>query len=509
MIEVFLTAIYIFLFIIIINKNKLFNINGISQKTITVVFILKIISGLILWWIYTFYYTDRIRADIYKYFDDSKALYNLLFEDPLAFLQILFGINSDPEKYHYVFDRMYNWYSPFETHIYNANRPMIRINAIIHIFSFGYFNVHTVFFCFLSLIGQLYLFKAFYPYLKDKKWGLLVAVFLLPAVLFWGSGVLKEAIILLGLGIFIYSLFEMVFVKANLRNLSGIIIGLVLIGLMKTYIIITLFPGIILLLIVKFSDLKFLMLKYFGIIIFMIGFAYVMGLVTEFYNPAQMLSFRQKDFYNSVNGGIYFFRFKEGEKDFQSIFFPPSKLPKFKGVERNDTIQINFTDTAFEWDFSNYKITDTIIISANDNRKYRLIFKDTILGSTINIPELEPNYLSMIKNAPMAFLNTLARPHPFEVDSVLMLIACVENLFLMAVIIFSLFFIQIPQGKTRLVFFFSLSFTLMLFILTGLVTPVIGAIVRYKMPALPFLIISLLLIIDLQKMQTFFTKIRQ
>lgn len=39
-----------------------------------------------------------------------------------------------------------------------------------------------------------------------------------------------------------------------------------------------------------------------------------------------------------------------------------------------------------------------------------------------------------------------------------------------------------------------------MFILTGLITPVMGAIVRYKVPALPFLMILLIQLIDKEKM---------
>jgi hypothetical protein len=34
-----------------------------------------------------------------------------------------------------------------------------------------------------------------------------------------------------------------------------------------------------------------------------------------------------------------------------------------------------------------------------------------------------------------------------------------------------------------------------LFVLSGIATPVVGALVRYKVPALPFLVIALLLVV--------------
>ena len=43
-----------------------------------------------------------------------------------------------------------------------------------------------------------------------------------------------------------------------------------------------------------------------------------------------------------------------------------------------------------------------------------------------------------------------------------------------------------------------------LFILIGLTTPVIGAIVRYKIPALPFFLMFVFLTFDMEKIKTKF-----
>lgn len=526
MTEFFLTFLYSLFFIAVLYKHCFFQLPEISKRVVAAAFILKIFFGLALWWIYTFYYTDRTKADIYKYYDDSRVLYDLLFEHPIHFLQILFGINNGPDQFHHIYDQMYNWYSPFATHLYNANQAIIRINAIVHIFSFGNFNVHTVFFCFLSFIGQIAIYKTFYPYLTDKKWGLFATVFLLPTVLFWGSGVLKEGIILFGLGMLVYSLHQIIFNTSPpayrqtgtpsilkereklawlIKMLLTLLLGLWAIIIMKVYILIALFPGIILLLWVKLSGYRFLLLKYTVIVAFMVFAGYVIGSFSANYNAAQMLSFRQKDFYNAMRGGVYFQRFINNSKEYDNIYFPASRLPRFKNVEREDSIHIDFTDTAYVWDVMNYVFTDTILVVPAENIKYRLVFKDTISGSGIAIPELKPTYTSLLKNAPMAFLNTLVRPHPFEIDSVFSAVAGLENILIELIIILCAFFIRMPRENTkRIMALFAFSFVVMLFVLTGLVTPIIGAVVRYKMPALPFLIISLLLLTDNPKISSFF-----
>jgi hypothetical protein len=48
---------------------------------------------------------------------------------------------------------------------------------------------------------------------------------------------------------------------------------------------------------------------------------------------------------------------------------------------------------------------------------------------------------------------------------------------------------------------------LILFVLIGFTTPVIGSIVRYKTPAMPFLLMVILLLIDTKKLLNKFTSL--
>ncbi|MFH1322145.1 MAG: hypothetical protein ABII90_16025 [Bacteroidota bacterium] len=93
--EILLTIIYTTIFILLIYKMKFFIIEGLSRRTISAIFALKIIVGVILWMIYTYYYTDRKSADIFKYFDDGEIIYNTLFVNPVHYLQLVLGIDTD------------------------------------------------------------------------------------------------------------------------------------------------------------------------------------------------------------------------------------------------------------------------------------------------------------------------------------------------------------------------------------------------------------------------------
>ncbi len=67
-----------------------------------------------------------------------------------------------------------------------------------------------------------------------------------------------------------------------------------------------------------------------------------------------------------------------------------------------------------------------------------------------------------------------------------------ENIAIAGLVLMSLFTLSKLRLKESQMFWFCLSFTLILFILIGTITPVAGALVRYKIPALSFLLIGCL-----------------
>ncbi|MCC6836969.1 MAG: hypothetical protein IT234_00405, partial [Bacteroidia bacterium] len=210
--EIILSLAYTTFFVFLIQKIRFFELSGISKKWVTGAFLLKVIAGFAVWAIYTFYYTDRATSDIYKYFDDSKVIFDALKSNPSHYLAMLTGIGNDGADFNQYYYQMNFWARAHDTNVLNDSHTIIRFNALVRLFSMGYFNVHTVFMCFLSFIGLVAIYKTFSEFLIDKKKELFFVVFLLPSVLFWGSGVLKEGILFFALGVMIYNfnrLFEL------------------------------------------------------------------------------------------------------------------------------------------------------------------------------------------------------------------------------------------------------------------------------------------------------------
>ncbi|MFN3876467.1 MAG: hypothetical protein ACK4L7_11210, partial [Flavobacteriales bacterium] len=175
---------------------------GLRMRWVAAAFALKILAGTLVWAVYTCVHTDRATADVHKYFDDSRVLHEALFTSPGDFLRMLFGFDADGQRFteHY-YSRMNNWVRRWDSGLPNDARTMIRFNALLRLASFGHYHVHTVFACFVSLIGLVALYRALEPHAGGLRRGLALNLLLWPSVLFWGSGVLKECLLLMGLGL--------------------------------------------------------------------------------------------------------------------------------------------------------------------------------------------------------------------------------------------------------------------------------------------------------------------
>lgn len=298
--EFLLTLTYTFLFIYIIYKMDFFEVEGLSKKNISALFILKIIAGLALWAIYTFYYTDRSTADIYKYFDDSKILSDALWTNPSDYFKLISGIGNKTPAFDHYYSEMHYWARKIDSNIYNDSHTIIRFNALVRLFSFGYYNVHTVVICFLSLTGLTAIYKTFIPHLRDKQRELILAVFLLPSVLFWGSGVLKEGLIFFALGLLIYYSNKLFSLKAILICLAVAF----LLAFSKFYVWLAIIPGLVFIVWINKTNTKYLLLKF----ILIIGLIGAIGLnidsFTSVQNPLVTLSQKQYEFNQLAFGNL-------------------------------------------------------------------------------------------------------------------------------------------------------------------------------------------------------------
>jgi hypothetical protein len=435
--HLFLTVGYFLIFCILLSKIPFFrNLPGLSIPFILIFFGLKVVSGALLIFVYTWYYTDPKLADVYKYFNDGQILYSALYSNPLDYLRLLTGIDSSAPHLQLYYDQMSFWYRPWESAGYNDNRLVIRFNAFVSIFSFGYIHVHNVFINFLSFSGLIALYKFFIRYADHQKllW-LAGGIFLFPGLLFWGSGILKEGLLIWCFGFWIY--YADTFIH---RKSAGVLILLFLYSfillLLKPYTILLWIPCMIAFYWSKNLSALRINFRYGMVIVFFTAIALLVGFFIPGLNLLEILARKQNDFVAS------------------SLYFDA--------------------------------------------------------GSIIHTHKLSPEIFEITKAFFVGFFYTLFRPHILEANSLVIWMAALENLLIFAMLVYVVIFFDRKKFQMYNIKWTGLWFTLLLFGLVGMISVVYGGIVRYKIPALPFLwlaLVHLSVMPDLQYLKTKFKKI--
>lgn len=117
--------------------------------------------------------------------------------------------------------------------------------------------------------------------------------------------------------------------------------------------------------------------------------------------------------------------------------------------------------------------------------------------SLISTGSLEDNPISFLQNFCWGFINAVTRPLPWEVYSLVILPNAIENILILLFIALCIVFGK-RQNFLNIGYFF-LTYAFGLLTIIGLVTPIMGSLVRYKTPAIPFLLMFFLLFLDKEK----------
>lgn len=475
----------------LVYRLKFFRLPGLPSWMPPFFFIAKILAGAALWAIYTFYYTDRSNADIWKYFDDSKVMFDAIHSHPSDFFRMLTGIgDSDPRIEQVYYHSMQHWYQQFDNNLLNDAHVIIRFNAALRMISLGNYHIHSLFMSLLAFIGLCGIYRVLYT--AAKEWAKLMAyfIFLLPSLLFWGSGVMKEGIMLLGLGGMIAQFFAF---AADRLWWRWPLIGLFawMIFLAKFYVLAALVPALA----GAWWVMKkphFAFLKFAAVLIAFVSLGMMVKLARPEYDPLRVLSWKQNDFLKLGRGGTYLL------SDSVVAFVASDRHDDL--VKEGDSIYRIRDGASYMYWYFNPDFSDTFFVShSHDAARYKVLTDYPRAGSFMETEPLRPSLAAFVRASPQAIFRSLFRPFPWEGKNPLLLFPALENLLMIVLLIFVLLYFRRPENPALAGFCFS--FALLLLVVMGLTTPVLGALVRYRIAAQPFLLVALLLLIDTSRIK--------
>ncbi|MCU0436142.1 MAG: hypothetical protein MUC87_21985 [Bacteroidia bacterium] len=490
--SVFLPAIYTLLLLWIIVRSKQFRYDELHKRFLPAAFLLKIAAGTALWYIYTYYYTDRSTSDIWKYFDDSGILFSALQSSPTDFLRMITGIGDDaPHIAATYYQKMNYWYQQFDSPFFNDGRTMIRLNALLRLLSFGNYHVHTVIMSFLSLIGLNLIYKILRPAFAGWRWIGAVVVFLLPSVLFWGSGVLKEGLLWLCMGVLLWALMQAKEKPLWLR-VALTLAAAWLMAATRLYVLAAVIPALGgWWLAKKWNSTVW---KPLAVTLAAVCVCLLLLRMWPATDAVKLVAIKRNDFINLARGGTY--------------MYDSTRVLHLDAANRNALIRVNDTlvriqrGTPVRWWRVADNFMDTLYTAQfTDTATFRLLSDLPRAGTLTSTRYLQPGIADMLRVLPEAMFSIVFRPLPHEMRHLPLIPAAAENLLLLALLALLLRTARRTPQKALTVY--CVVFVLLLLAVTGITTPVTGAAVRYKSLALPFLFAMLMLHINPQKLPAF------
>tara|TARA_B100001287_G_scaffold116243_1_gene97799 strand:- start:935 stop:2287 length:1353 start_codon:yes stop_codon:yes gene_type:complete len=397
--------------------------------------IIKILGVICFCLIYVFYYGG---GDTINYFLGTKAVGNLLLQDINKGIVMLFNTNSP-------FNSLESFNSGTGYPLYymwkDPNTFIVsRLSAPLYILGLKSFLTTSFLTACFSYFGiwKLYrLFNILYPG-NQKVFAYLILF--LPTLIFWGGGIMKDSFVLGATCWISYNFYKVLIERKKIFwNSIFLILNVLLIINIKPYVIISLLPGMLLWL--NSAYLKNLGSIISKILVFPILLFAIIGMGFFLFNNLSSLM------------GVY------GDVD--------------TAIQQAQVIQED------------------------------LLREDQYGGNNYKIGSFDGSFGSLLGVAPLAIFTALYRPLFWEIGSPTMAFSVLENTILIFFSIFTL--VRVSPLKLIKILWYQ-PFLLYCFIFSiffafgvGIAGTNFGALVRYKLPLMPFYFTMIYIIYQLSK----------
>ena len=416
-------------------KNKQYNLLKKSHyKYFIPALICKIIGAIGVCLVYSFYYKEG--GDTVNYYLGARTYINILFDGKFeTFFNIMNFYNG---KVHQLI---------LETNILNElyfidhdSYALFTVSLTVPFCLIGCksFVVTTILLACVSFIGLWRLYEVFIYHFPHLTKQFAIAIFFVPSVFFWGSGLLKDTYTLSCVGFFTYGIFNyFVRKQKNIKYILTFLLASLIISFIKPYILLALLPGTIIW--INFSKVQ------------------------------------------NINNPIL-----------KTLFIPFILIVGVLTI----IIFLNFLGQ-YLGEYSLDNILNKAVKTQQD------LVRSQYGGNNYDIGAYEPTLAGISSKIPAALNMALFRPYIWDARNPVMLLSGLENLFMLGFslsILFKVkFSILFKSIFSHPLLIFSFLFAIFFAFSVGLTTANYGALVRLKIPCIPFYLLSLFILFDLNK----------
>ena len=373
-------------------------------------------------------------GDTISYFYSGVAMRNMATTHPMEYIREMLGSNTIDNWLSYPYDAA----RPYK-YVFLDDRTflVIRFISLLCFITLRSYVVTTILVASVTYFGVWAGYRTFVSYFPSLAGKLAIGFLFLPSVLFWGSSILKDTFTFSATCLWVHAVDEVFFKKCGLiGNWSAIVLSGLTLILIKPYIFMILLPATILwLLYYRLSRLKNKMVKFVLVPVLAAGlFGATIAALT------------------GLSG----------------------QLGKFALDDALTTIQATQDDLL-------------------NNKSYG--------SNSFDIGLVDGTWQSVLSKFPQAVNAALFRPYIFEARSATMVISGLEDLLILGLAVFSIiragpvFFLRCIRSIPLLLLCFS--FTLFFAFIVGITTPNFGAMVRFRIPMMPFFVSMLYIVVYL------------
>ncbi|MBL7939547.1 MAG: hypothetical protein JNL43_09325 [Flavobacteriales bacterium] len=377
-------------------------------------------------------------GDTIAYFFSAAAMRNMALADPLEYLTQFFGDNTMRAWSVYTLETA----KPYQ-YVFLEDRTfaVIRVMSIIAMFTFNSYLISTLVIASLSYFGVWASYRTFVSYYPQLAGKLATGFLFMPSSIFWGSAILKDTFTFSAVCWWVFAVDEVFFKKRKIvhRSIVIAISGITLV-VIKPYIFMVLFPATVMwILYFRVAAMRSGLLK-FAVLPLAVVLMIALSIVVL----------------NNLG----------------------DQLDKFALDEALTTIQVTQSDLSNAQSYG---------------------------SNSFSVGSFDGTWLGVLMKFPVATNAALFRPYIWEATSPIMAISGLENLWVLLVAGLAVlragphFFLRCIGGVPILLM--ATTFALLFGFTVGVTTPNFGALVRFKIPLVPFFISVLYIIVYLGQLK--------
>ncbi|HQQ93900.1 MAG TPA: hypothetical protein PLQ93_05060 [Bacteroidia bacterium] len=396
----------------------------------------KLVGGVSLCLVYTFYYT--IGGDVSNYFLSARTFVNVLLDLNFELFWTMLNFFTNNIQQSGVYDQDYGPICFNHADYYALFTVCLSIPFCL--IGCKSFIASTLLLGYVSFLGLWKLFEVFVSQFPSLQKQFAIAIFFVPSVFFWGSSLLKDTYTLSAVGFLTYGVYNFLILKQRkVKYLAILVCSSLVLIFIKPYIFFAMMPGsLIWVFFDKFARIKNPIIKTFALPALILIMASFIVLSMQFL-------------------GEYL-----GEYSLDNVL--------------NKAVKTQQDLVRGEQYGSNY----------------------------YNIGEFDASFSGLVSKIPAALNMALFRPYVWDARNPVMLLSGLENLF---VLVFTIFIVLRVRFSTLIkslfshpLLIFSFLFALFFAFSVGLTTANYGALVRLKIPGIPFYLASLFILFHLNNL---------